>query len=446
MEESMGYKYEAAADMIKQKIYSGIYKSGEKLPSIQRLSRDMKFNADTIVKAYKQLEEEHIIYAVPKSGYYVVKSEDKAGENRKVVDMLNTSPPEKINPYKDFYHCMEKAVSIYEERLFEYSSPKGMPELINVLAKHLMNFQIFTKPENIFITNGSQQALYILAAMSFPNGKSKILVEQPTYSVMLNIIEFTKAPAVGIKRTRDGIDLSELEEIFKKGGIKFFYTMPRYHNPTGFSYDNRQKREIIRLAEKYDVYIVEDDYLADLELDKKADPIYSMKGDDKVIYIRSFSKTLLPGLRLGAAVLPHELHNDFSRFKYSIDLNTSIITQGALEVYLKSSMYKFHIKRTKDYYRHKMDVLKRASLKYHNDNVTWYIPSTGLYAYLETNNINSEVLVNSLLNSKVLVSSTTNCYLSSFKHAEGIRLCVCNANDEEIVNAVDIIEAKAKNK
>jgi DNA-binding transcriptional regulator YhcF (GntR family) len=116
--ESMGYKYEAVAEIIKNNIYSGTYKSGEKLPSIQRLSKDLAYNTDTIIKAYKQLEEEHLIYAVPKSGYYVVRNEDKFSSSRNVVDMLNTYLPDKINPYKDFYHCMDKAISIYEKKLF----------------------------------------------------------------------------------------------------------------------------------------------------------------------------------------------------------------------------------------------------------------------------------------------------------------------------------------
>ena len=175
--------------------------------------------------------------------------------------MLNTSVPDKINPYKDFQHCMDKAISIYGKKLFEYSSPKGMPELINTLTKHLMNFQIFVESEKIFITNGSQQALYILGAMSFQDGRSKVLVEQPTYSVMLKILENAKIPVVGIKRTNEGLDLNELEKIFKNGDIKFFYTMPRYQNPTGFCYNNDQKKEIIKLAEKYDLYNLEDDDL-----------------------------------------------------------------------------------------------------------------------------------------------------------------------------------------
>jgi DNA-binding transcriptional MocR family regulator len=437
----MGYKYEAVIDIIKNNVYSGSYKSGEKLPSIQKLSKELAYNTDTIVKAYKQLEEEHLIYAVPKSGYYVMKNEDKIGANKSAVDMLNTCLPDKINPYKDFYHCMDKAISIYEKKLFEYSSPKGMPELINVLTKHLMNFQIFTKSENIFITNGSQQALYILGAMSFPGNRLKVLVEQPTYSVMLKILECAKTPVIGIERTCEGIDLNELEAIFRKGDIKFFYIMPRYQNPTGFCYNNTQKKEIIRLAEKYDVYLVEDDYLADLELDKKSDSMYAMGNYDRSIYIRSFSKTFLPGLRLGMVILPKAFHEKFIDFKYSIDLNTSILTQGALEIYLKSSMYRFHIKRTKKYYKDKMDVLKKLCSRSVNDKITWYIPETGLYAYLEAKDVTSESLVNRLLNSRVLVSSTKNCYIEGFKRAEGIRLCVCNASEEDIRRVIDIIES-----
>jgi len=336
---------------------------------------------------------------------------------------------------------MDKAISIYGKKLFEYSSPKGMPELINVLTKHLMNFQIFTKPENIFITNGSQQALYILGAMSFPGGKSKVLVEQPTYSIMLKILESARVSVIGIKRTKEGIDLNELEAIFRMGDIKFFYIMPRYQNPTGFCYSNEQKKEIIRLAEKYDVYIVEDDYLADLELDKKSDPMYTMGDKERTIYIGSFSKTLLPGLRLGMAILPKELHEKFIDFKYSIDLNTSILTQGALEVYLKSSMYKSHIKRTRKFYQNKMDVLKNLCNMELNDKITWYIPMTGLYAYMEMKEVSSEFLEKNLLNSKVLVSSTSQSYIEGFQHGEGIRLCVCNASDEEIRRAVSIIES-----
>lgn len=312
-----------------------------------------------------------------------------------------------------------------------------MPELINVLVKHMTNFQVFAKPQNIFITNGSQQALYILAAISFPNGRTKVLVEQPTYSVMLQVLNCTQTPVVGIGRTHEGVDLSELESIFRQGDIKFFYTMPRYQNPTGFCYNSLQKKEIARLARQYEVYIVEDDYLADLELDVKADPMYALREKEWIIYIRSFSKALLPGLRLGMAIVPEELQDIFITYKRSIDLNSPILTQGALEIYLKSSMYKFHVQRTKKYYKEKMDVLRDACVL--NNIVKCYIPPTGIYACLDTDGVLADILVNRLAKRNVLLSSTTGCYLDGFPHPEGIRLCVCKTEDNDIRKAIQLI-------
>ncbi len=435
----MIYKYQLVADLLRQKIACGVYKSGEKLPSVQALSKELLYNSDTIVKAYKVLEADHLIVSFPKSGYYVVKSSVPVKGRNDVVDMVTTGPPDYINPYKDFYHCMEKAISIYEKKLFEYSSAQGMPELIHSLVKHLANFQVFTKPQNVFITNGSQQALYILAAISFPNGRTKVLVEQPTYSVMLQVMKCTKTSVVGIRRTHEGINLNELESIFRQGDIKFFYTMPRYQNPTGFCFDVAQKKEIIRLAKKYEVYIVEDDYLADLELDTKIDPMYAMGEQERMIYIRSFSKTLLPGLRLGMVILPSKLQKEFLTYKQSIDLNSPILTQGALEIYLHSSMYKFHVQRTKKYYKEKMDVLRDAIEHHPNGLVKGNMPTTGIYACLELNDVSSELLVNRLSKNKVLLSSTNSCYLDDFPHRDGLRLCVCKTEDDEIRRTVKLI-------
>lgn len=436
----MGYKYEEVASMIKDRIYSGIYSPGKRLPSIQSLSKETGLNSDTIVKAYKQLEEEHLLYTVPKSGCYVMGNRQ---ENR-VIDLVNVHLADSINPYKDYCLCMEKAVELYGKRLFEYSSPKGMPELLEALTKNLMNFQIFTKPENLFITNGAQQALYILASMNFPGGGKKVLVEQPTYAVFLNVLDGLNVPVIGIGRTKDGFDLHELERIFQEGDIKFFYCMPRFQNPTGFSLTSVQKSQVIRLAYKYGVYIVEDDYLGDLEANSRSDSLYtaavaSHYGERcRILYIKSYSKTLLPGLRLGAAILPEELHAPFLGTKYCMDMNTSVLAQGALEIFLRSPMYKHHLKKIRRFYSHKMDLLKRACSQATGVKSQWHIPETGLYAYLELQQGSACELVRQLQNSSVMVSDTDNCYINGMLHTQGIRLCVCNATEEEIVRAIEL--------
>lgn len=436
------YKYNKVADSIREGINRGEFKPGEKLPSIQSYVKTSGYNSDTVVKAYKLLEEEHLIYAAPKSGFYVVKSMDRGGNAGDGIDLVTVRPPASINPYKDFYHCMEKSISIYQNKLMEYAPSQGMEELRTALAKHLMNFHIFTRQQDIFITNGAQQALYILAAMPFPGERTKVVVEQPTYSVMLQVLSCNKVPVIGVRRTKEGIDLKELEALFKTGDIKFFYTMPRFQNPTGFSYNEKQKREIIRLASRYEVYIVEDDYLADLELEEKADSLYAMGEKERIIYIRSFSKTLLPGLRLGMTIVPEPLKKEFLIYKQSMDLNTPVLTQGALEIYLKSRMYKSHVARTRKFYKNKMEVLKEACELAFQKEVEYHIPPTGIYAYIETKKGLAEKIVSSLEKYNVLVNSIKGCCLEGFSVPEGIRLCVCNCSDEELVKAVSLIKAE----
>jgi DNA-binding transcriptional MocR family regulator len=303
-----------------------------------------------------------------------VKSTHDIKEGSAIIDMLTTNPAAEVNPYKDFYHCMEKAISLYEHKLFAYSPVKGMPELITALKKHLTNYQIFAREEDIFITSGAQQALFILTAMDFPNGKNTILVEQPTYHVMLDTIKANKVSVLGIERTADGLDFAKLEKIFAQNEIKFFYLMPRFQNPTGFSYDNTQKRNILHLAQKYQVYLVEDDYIADLDLNSKNDPIAAFDTENTVIYVQSFSKTLLPGLRLGMAMIPQKLQQEFLKTKNAIDLNSSVFSQGALEIYLKSHMYENHIQRTKAFYKNKMDILSKECKKELDGLVRYFIP------------------------------------------------------------------------
>lgn len=126
--------------------------------------------------------------------------------------------------------------------------------------------------------------------------------------------------------------------------------MPRFHNPLGTSYSQREKEAIVKLAEKYDVFIVEDDYLADLEEDPKADPLYAYGDFSHVIYLKSYSKIIFPGLRIGVAVIPNTILESFGKYKRLIDVDSSMLSQGALEIYIKSGMFQRHKQKIRTSY------------------------------------------------------------------------------------------------
>lgn len=439
----MKFRYEAVVCFIKKEIESGKLKPGSKLPSIRDISKNLDVSTSTIIRAYKELEENHIIYSMPKSGYYVVKSKNSLDKetNKKLINFLSATPDAEVIPYLEFKHCVNQAIDTYKEAMFSYSSsPQGLESLRKVLVKHLQNDHIFTSIDNIFITSGTQQALGLLIKMPFPNGNKNILVEQPTYLGMLNSLKLHGINAMGIKRHINGIDSNELETIFRTGNIKFFYTMPRFQNPTGFSYSAEEKKRIIALAEKYNVYIVEDDYLSELETDTKCDPLYCFDTSSKVIYVKSYSKTLLPGFRVAAVVLPKLLSNVFLEYKKYCDKSTSILSQGTLEIFINSGMFQKYKKKIKLLYENKMKQFDKVYRKLELEYVNFFIPPTGFFIYVELpGNCIAQKLIIALQARNIALTSCEDMFLPSFKQKNVFRISLSSAGVEEIEQGMAII-------
>lgn len=164
------------------------------------------------------------------------------------------------------------------------------------------------------------------------------MVEQPTYHRINDLLLNQKLTYETIERKPSGIDLKELERIFQTGQIKFFYTIPRFHYPLGHSYSRQEKEEILSLAERYDVYIVEDDYLADFD-SKRELPFYYLDDSQHVLYIKSFSTSLFPALRITALTLPPQIRETFLSYKKAVDYDSNLIMQKALSLYIDNLMF-----------------------------------------------------------------------------------------------------------
>ncbi|SFL56766.1 DNA-binding transcriptional regulator, MocR family, contains an aminotransferase domain [Gracilibacillus orientalis] len=438
----MNTKYSVIMNDIKQKIFEGTLKSGSKISSIRYLSEKYSCSKNTIIKAYNELEKQHLIYSIPKSGYYVVHDVNPLNnmEDSPKIDFLSAGPDNAAMPYKDFQHCINQAIGLYKGELFTYSHQQGLMALRKELTKHLQDRQVFTSPERMFILSGSQQAINLLTPMSFPNGKSNILIEQPTYFGAVEAVQLHNVKTFGIELSMEGIDLDRLEYMFRHNEIKFFYIIPRFHNPLGHSYSNEEKREIVELANKYDVYIVEDDIFGDLDINSKSDPMFTYDPRGKVIYIKSFSKIMLPGLRIGIAVLPELLINTFSRHKFSNDLFSTTISQGALEIYLKSGMFNSHLENIRDLYRTKMEIVKAACQHYLSPNYPFTAPETGFYMsiYLPRE-LPAKRLVNALQQENVFVDDAKRMYLPEFQKENLIRVCIAQVDKNQIYKGVETI-------
>ncbi|MBF0777404.1 PLP-dependent aminotransferase family protein [Streptococcus cuniculi] len=330
----MTSKYQRIIEDILTGIKEHRFKRGQKLPSIRSLSEQYQCSKDTVQKAMLELKYQNRIYAVEKSGYYILEDQDFQDTT------VSLNPEDFLQlPYEDFRTCVHESLIGRENYLFNYyHQQEGLEELIDSLHTLLMDYHVYAKKDQLVITAGSQQALYILTQMQLSNDKEEILIEEPTYYRMRNLLEQQALPFQTIERTLDGIDVTQLEQIFKSRKIKYFYTIPRLHNPLGTTYNRDTQQAIVQLAEQYNVYVIEDDYLADFDPAKTL-PLHYLDSHDRVIYIKSFTPTLFPALRLGGIVLPRQLRETFLQHKSLIDYDTNLIMQKALSLYVDNGMF-----------------------------------------------------------------------------------------------------------
>ncbi len=222
-------KYEEIIKEIHTRIEKGSILPGERLPSVRTLSKELRCSINSIVKAYAELEKDHKVYSVPKSGYYLVGSTLAPHDKRSnLIDFSAAGPDRRKMPYRDYQHCMNQAIELYKEEMFQYSEPLGLATLRLQLSKQLQDLQVFAPPERIAVVSGSQQALDLLVSLPFPNGKEKICVEQPTHFSFIESITSRSLDPVCIELTDDGVDLENLEKIFRSMPIKFFTRSPGF--------------------------------------------------------------------------------------------------------------------------------------------------------------------------------------------------------------------------
>ncbi len=376
------YKYQQIYQDLKTKITRSDFEQGEKLPSIRHLSIEYQCNKDTIIKALTCLCEDMLIYAVDKSGYYVLAD----FTNKSIAQNELEIPEYALFPFADFRLCVNQALSVGEMYLYDnYPQQTGLIDLIDSFYRLLPSYGLYAKKEQVVITSGIQQALYILLALAV-RLKAKIIIEQPTYHRLNDLVKQVGLEYVTLNRTSEGIDFERLEKLFADGEYRYFYTISRQHNPLGVSYTENQKQKLADLARKYNVYIIEDDFRADFAPANSA-PIHYYDTAERIIYLKSFSSIVFPSLRVGAVLLPISLQQEFLLYKQMIDYDFNIIIQKALSLYIDNGMLAKHRTKQIKLQKQKLKSLepllkeqKNKQLKFYSSTILGVLPRT-LQAY-----------------------------------------------------------------
>jgi GntR family transcriptional regulator/MocR family aminotransferase len=265
----------------------------------------------------------------------------------------------------------------------DYGEPNGHAALRETIAHILASQGLQTQAENVLITAGSQQALSLVSQLLLKPG-DVILVESPTYAGALDLFRALNFKVVGIPVDGQGMQVELLEKLLQQHHPKLIYTIPNFHNPTGTCLSSPRRHQLIILADRYNVPILEDDFVGDLRYEGRTQPaLKALDPGGRVIHVSTFSKILMPGLRVGFLVAEGPVYNSLVNFKRVNDLATSTLVQRALEAYVTVGRYQSHLRRSCQIFRKRRDAMLSAIQRHLPDEIHLDPPQGGLFIWLQ---------------------------------------------------------------
>lgn len=410
--------YQQIESYLRQAILSGNLGANTRLPACRQLAKDLGVNRSTVENAYSALEADGLVFSRMGSGTYVLPQEiipamptphvnkhlplwQQNFRNQHITsrsDMLeemlqHAEHPHLINfaggisdarqfPAEEFRKTLQSVMRRDQIAALEYGEPGGYAPLREGIAHILASQGLQTRPENILITAGSQQAIF-LASQVLLKPNDTVVVENPTYPAALDLFHALGCQIVGVPMDNQGMDVEKLEKLLQQHHPKLIYTIPNFHNPTGTCLSSARRRQLIVLADRYNLPILEDDFVGDLRYEGHAQP--SLKALDpggQVIYVSTFSKMLVPGLRVGFIVAEGPVYESILNYKRLSDLATSTLIQRALDAFVTVGRYQTYLHRSNQTFRKRRDAMIKALQRHLPAKAAYEVPSGGLFIWL----------------------------------------------------------------
>ncbi len=439
------------ASALAEAIDSGQLAPDTRLPSIRSLAALLEVNNVTIVTAYRNLEQLGYVWSKVGSGTFV-RPAPPAETTRQIyiphngINFASATPTPEIFPVADFQRLLNKVLDRDGGHAFGYQESQGWPPLREAMQEYLISNGIHTPVENIHIISGGQQGID-LAAKILANPGDTIFVEGPTYHGAIASFQSRGARIVAIPLEKDGPNLKELRQQLRRHKPRLFYVMPNFQNPTGYSYSTQKKQALLDLAREHQFFIVEDDYLSELSFDHTSrQPLKAMDSKDQVMYIKSFSKILMPGLRLGLTIAPAPLNHGIGAAKQFSDISSSGLLQRTLDLYLREKTWHQHIQAMQKFYSARCQAALKALAEYLPQEVRFTAPGGGLHLWLKLpQGITGDELYQQCLKEDVLITPGS-FFAPSGLYDQWIRLSYAAAGEDEIIKGVKIMGRILKEK
>ncbi|MFM2055165.1 MAG: hypothetical protein RL456_3202 [Pseudomonadota bacterium] len=356
---------------LRRLIDEGSLRVGTKVPSIRQFAHAHEVSVFTVVEAYDRLVAQGYLVSRPHSGFFVRRrvaadtgpgvppgaagaghSFDSGWYLRKIFENRHLSmkagcgwlPHEWL--FEDGVRRSLRALAADSIDLGGYGDPKGFPPLREFIREAMAEQEIAIGPEQVVLTQGSSQALDLVARRLVRPGDA-VLVDDPGYANLLFTLRFAGAQLIGAPRTPTGYDLAALERVIAEHRPKVFFTQPRLQSPTGSTAQLAHLHRVLQLADRHDVIVVENDLYADLDPEPRPS-LASLDQLARVIHVGSYSKTVSPNLRVGFLVAHPDLVEDLAQLKMISGLTSSEFSERLVYGALTEGRWRKHLKALRD--------------------------------------------------------------------------------------------------
>lgn len=289
----------------------------------------------------------------------------------------------RLFPFDEFARAIKYVMNRDRSTALELDDTSGYAPLRNTIAHVLSSQGVQAHQSNILITSGSQQTLALVVQLLLKPGDT-VLVELPTYDGALDLFRANQLNLIGCPSDAWGMQVEQLEPLLQQYHPKLIYTIPNFQNPTGACLSLTRRRALVALADRYNIPILEDDFVGDLRYEGRSLPaLKALDPGGRVIYVGTFSKLLMPGLRIGFLVAEGPIYELLVAFKRTNDLSTSSLIQRVLENYVTIGRYQAHVRRSCLVYRKRRDAIIAALRRYLPSTVRFLSPQGGLFVWVE---------------------------------------------------------------
>ncbi|OCL26524.1 aspartate aminotransferase [Orenia metallireducens] len=306
----------------------------------------------------------------------------KVIDNPEIISFAGGLPNPEFFPVEEIKEASNKVLAEDGTNVLQYSTTEGYLPLREYIADRYFKKQgLKISPEQILITNGSQQGLDLIGK-TFLNEGDGLIIEEPGYLGAIQSFSFYRPKFNSVPLLEDGVDLEVLKDTLAENDCKLFYGVPNFQNPSGITYSDNKRRAVAKLLEESNTIFVEDDPYGELRFIGEDIPLIKNYLKDNTILLGSFSKIVAPAFRLGWVVMSMDKMEKAIVAKQASDLHSNYFAQRVIYQYLIDNDIDQHISRIKEVYGRQREMMVNSIKEYFPPEISFTEPEGGMFLWI----------------------------------------------------------------